>query len=336
MKKIINVNRELGLPLVGSLPVGIIDRGTNLLQIRATTLCNLKCVYCSTNANSDFHPVDYVVDLNYLLQWFKEVVKQKGVSIEANLDSVGETFAYPKIMELVKELGRMKEVHFISCQTNGTLLTKEKIDLLEEYGLGRINLSFDAVNKDIAVKMSGTSCYNFDHVKDMAEYIATKKIELFLTPVWVPGMNDKDMEDLIIYSKKIGAKLAIQKLEYYKYGRNPKAKTMTWWKFFNKLEEWEKKYGVKLKLGTEDIDIRHCKSMPIAMEKGEKFNAVVVCPGWQKDQVLAAARNRSISILNCNKNPGDAVKVEILSNKDNIYVAKQADNKKSCFIAMEY
>ncbi len=336
MKKIIVVDRKLGLPLVGSLPIGIIDRGTNLLQIRATTICNLKCVYCSTNANSDFHPVDYIVDLDYLLQWFKEVVKQKGVSVEANLDSVGETFAYPKIMELVKALGAMENVHFISCQTNGTLLTKEKIDLLEEYGLGRINLSFDAANKDVATKMAGIDSYAYDHVKKMAEYIATKKIELFLTPVWVPGMNDKDMEDLILYSKEIGAKLAIQKFEYYKYGRNPKTKILTWWKFFKKLEELEKKYQVKLKLGTEDIDIRHCKSLPLVMEKGEVLNATVVCPGWQKNQMLVAARNRSVSVFDCMKNPGDLVKVRILNNKDNIYIAQMADNKRKLKVAAEY
>ena len=38
------------MPLVGHVAFGIIDRGTNLLQIRPTSLCPLSCIFCSVDA----------------------------------------------------------------------------------------------------------------------------------------------------------------------------------------------------------------------------------------------------------------------------------------------
>ncbi|HDD34251.1 MAG TPA: radical SAM protein, partial [Thermofilaceae archaeon] len=38
------------IPLIGHLAFGIVDRGTNLLQIRPTSSCPLSCVFCSVDA----------------------------------------------------------------------------------------------------------------------------------------------------------------------------------------------------------------------------------------------------------------------------------------------
>ncbi|MFP3179020.1 MAG: radical SAM protein, partial [Thermocladium sp.] len=34
-------------PLVGSLAFGIIDRGTNVIEVRPTSICSLSCIFCS-------------------------------------------------------------------------------------------------------------------------------------------------------------------------------------------------------------------------------------------------------------------------------------------------
>ncbi|MCE4627148.1 MAG: radical SAM protein, partial [Desulfurococcales archaeon] len=44
------VNIEEPLPLVGTVFIGVIDRGTNVLQVRPTTLCPLNCIFCSVDA----------------------------------------------------------------------------------------------------------------------------------------------------------------------------------------------------------------------------------------------------------------------------------------------
>ncbi|MBT4440771.1 hypothetical protein HOC98_01565, partial [archaeon] len=51
----IKINEDI--PLMGCIAFGIIDRGTNLLQVRATSMCNLNCVFCSTDSGpfSQYH-----------------------------------------------------------------------------------------------------------------------------------------------------------------------------------------------------------------------------------------------------------------------------------------
>ncbi len=51
MQKIINVGSEI--PLIGTIMFGLIDRGTNLIQVRPTSLCNLNCPYCSVDSGEE-------------------------------------------------------------------------------------------------------------------------------------------------------------------------------------------------------------------------------------------------------------------------------------------
>ena len=75
MVKIVNITEESGIPLTGCIAFGVIDRGSNLLQIRATTVCNMKCKFCSTSANNfDMHPSNFIVDKNYLVKWTKHII----------------------------------------------------------------------------------------------------------------------------------------------------------------------------------------------------------------------------------------------------------------------
>ena len=52
MKKLIKITKESGIPLLGAIAFGIIDRGTDLIQVRPTSVCNLNCVYCSTDSGA--------------------------------------------------------------------------------------------------------------------------------------------------------------------------------------------------------------------------------------------------------------------------------------------
>src|SRR3989344_3460836 len=120
MKKLIKIDEKSEIPLMGCIMFGVIDRGSNLIQVRPTTICNLNCIYCSVDsgAKSKFHCVDYVVDKDYLLKWIEGIVKVKECKVEVNLDSVGEIMTYKDIFELIKGIKKIKNVEKISMQTN--------------------------------------------------------------------------------------------------------------------------------------------------------------------------------------------------------------------------
>lgn len=324
--EIFKITRETGIPLVGLVFIGCVDRGTNLLQIRPTSLCNLNCQFCSVDGGiySKIHPVAYEVELNYLMQWIREIIDYKGLGVEANLDSVGEILTYPNFLELVKEISKLENVSKISMQTNGVLLTKQMIDELENLGMSQINLSINSLDEERARIFSGTPNYNLKHALEIAEHISKSKIKLLLAPVYLPDVNDKDVEEIIKLAKKLDAQLGIQKYEIYKYGRKVKeAKKINWWKFYKHLEKWEKEYKAKLKLSAEEIGIEKRKRLPRIFEKGEKVLTEIKAPGWMQGQMIGVAKNRAITINNCKHKMGDKVNVKILENKNEIYVAEE-------------
>ncbi|MEM7825453.1 MAG: radical SAM protein [Candidatus Aenigmatarchaeota archaeon] len=323
--KLFKIGSGSEIPLVGTICFGIIDRGTNLLQIRPSTLCNLSCIFCSTDLgpNSKTRITEYIVELDYLLEWVREVARFKGEKLQAHID-FGEPTLYPNLIELVQGLKEIKEVEIVSMESKNLHLNFEKIDELAEVGLDRINLSLDALDPELAKKLAGTESYDVNIIIELAEYIAKSRIKLLLAPVWVPGLNDQEIPKIIKFVKEIGAKLGIQKYEAHKYGRKPEGvKPISWWKFYRKLEEWEKEFNFKLKITPKDFRIEKRKMLPIIFEKGEKIRAEIKAPGWIKNEMIGVAKNRCISIVDCKANIGDKIKVQIIENKHNIYVAKR-------------
>ena len=74
-RNMIFIAQDTGIPLIGHIAFGILDKyNNNVIQVRATTVCNMKCSFCSTSAN-DFkmHSTNYVVDVDYLLEWVKMI-----------------------------------------------------------------------------------------------------------------------------------------------------------------------------------------------------------------------------------------------------------------------
>jgi len=322
--EVIKIAKESGIPLIGVIQFGIIDRRTNLIQIRPTTCCNLKCKFCSTSAG--VHPVEYEINPDYLINWIKQLIEIKECNeIEANIDSVGEPTAYSNLIELIEGLKKIPEIKLISMQTNGTLLTKEKIKSLEKAGLNRINLSIHSLNKTLAKELADVNFYDIKKIIKIAKFIKETKIELNLTPVYIPKINDEEIPKLIELAKSLDCNILIQKYETYKYSRKiRKANDLTFYKFYKKIEEWERMYNIKLRYTNFKFNIKKTKSLEKVFDRNEITKADIVLPGWYKDQMIASARNRLITILDCKKPINSKVRIKIMNNDNNIYLAKQA------------
>jgi len=331
MKSIINIPKDVELPLIGCIAFGCIDRGTNLIQVRATTLCPLNCVFCSTDAGkfSKTRITDYIVEPDYLIDCVRELVRfKKDNDLEMHLDSVGEPTTHPKFVDLVQMLSEIEEVKVISMQTNGTLLTEEMIDELVETGLSRINLSINALDPKIAQELSGCKWYNINRIKEIAKYIVQCNIELLISPVWIPGVNDSEMIKLIEFAKKIikdkPVRLGIQKYEIHKYGRKIEGiRAVSWWRFYKQLEKWENQFDCKLKLGPYSFNIHKSRILPYTYKKNERISVEVMAPGWIKREMIGVERNRCITIIDCDARIGDDINVRILRNKHNLYIARR-------------
>ncbi len=323
------ITRESDIPLVGCLYFGVVDRGSNLLQIRPSCSCNLNCPFCSVDAgpNSRTRVTNYEVELNYLMEAVEEIAHFKGSGVECHIDSPGEPLLYPRIADLVRELKGIKEVSVVSMQSNGTLLDEEMITALEEAGLDRINLSMHALSSELAVYLAGVPWFDIEKVKHAAKIIAESKIDLLIAPVHIPGVNDEEIPKLIEFALQTGAgkrwpALGIQKFEHYRLGRSPgKVRAQNWWQFYNRsMREWEKQFAIPLRLKPQDFGIERRPMIPAVFERKEKAWVEIRAPGWVRGEQLGVARNRVVSVMDCPVEQG-SVRVQIVSNKHNIYVA---------------
>jgi len=323
------------IPLVGCIAFGLIDRGTNVIQVRPTSLCVLSCVFCSTNAGpkSKIRQTEYTVPLDYLIEEMDKIVEYKGRhGIEAHIDTVGDPFTYPHLAELVHQLNQIKGVETVSLQTHGALFNEKILDELSSAGLTRINLSIDALNPELARRLTDTDWYDVTRVMKLAEYIVENtRIDLLVAPVWVPGWNDEEIPKIIRWTIDLGAgkrfpPLGIQKYEVHKHGRKPKGmRYVSWRDFRRKLEEWENLFQTKLRLNREDFGIHKRQMLPIPYRRFETIRVKTVAPGWLKHEKLAVAPNndRAITLVNAEHIPiGSKIKARILTNKHNIYLAE--------------
>lgn len=324
------------IPLFGCIAFGIIDRGTNVLQVRPISECPLSCIFCSTDAGPRSNRIisAYMVDLEQLLFAFEWAASYKEINdVEAHIDTVGEPLMYPQIIELVEGLSKNSHVKTVSMQTNGTLLNMKIIDELEASGLSRINISIESLDPDLAKKIAGTDSYNINRVVENASYIAENTdIDLLIAPVWLPGINDREIPNLIRFALKIGAgkrwpALGIQKFLPHKYGRKPGVKVMNWSEFYSQLRRWEEMFKAKLVLTPYDFGSFECRAIPRVFKRYERVKARVVGPGWMKDERLAVARDRVITIVDAGQIPaGKDVYVRMERVVDGIYIAKQINN----------
>ncbi|MFC1800689.1 radical SAM protein [Nanoarchaeota archaeon] len=325
-KPTIYIHKNSGIPLIGSSYFGLIDRNTNIIEIRPITGCNLNCIYCSVDEGKDSRKqTDFIVEKDYLIEELKQLIPLKeNNSIEMHIGTQGEPFLYQPILELIEEMAAIPQVKIVSVNTNAVLITKQMVDKLKKAGLTRLNVSINTLDQKLADKIAGTKI-NLKQIIETIKY-AANHMEVTIAPVFLEGINDKEMEGLIQLAKSLPTKhkirVGIQNFLFYKGGRKP-VKQVSWDKFMELLGQLEKKHNFQLILTKDDFSVEKTKKLPKPFKRGDIIKAKVVCHGRQKNEMLAVASDRVISIIKCpNINIGQTIKVRIIRDKHNIFAAE--------------
>lgn len=292
MSGLLYCDEESGIPLYGLDFLGIIDRGTNIIELKPITLCNLKCRYCFVNAGS--YETNFIVDNHFLLKKVKKLIKIKGAKdIEVHLAPYGEIFLYPRLPQLLSSINQLEGVKTISLQTNGLLLSPKIIQMLENTNVTRINISLNTFNKSLAEFLTHCKQYQMNTLLHNIDLLLDSNINVLLAPVWFPGENDEDIEEIIqfvinlrqkSYSSK-DIQLGIQKYLIYKTGRTlKKIRPKTWGYFYQQLSDLENRYNIKLKLGPNDFGIHERSLYKLNVNEDDTIPVTIVSPGrWENE-----------------------------------------------------
>ena len=329
-KTTVYIHQSSGIPLIGTNYFGLIDRGTNVIEVKPITSCNISCIFCSDDEGPySRRKVDFIVEKDYLVNEFKKIVEFKTqrfshANIDAHINAQGEPMLYADMVELVRDIMSIKGVKRSSIDTNGTLLSKKLVDELAEAGLTRMNLSLNAMDQEKAQKLAGYP-YNLNKILEIARYIPTK-MDLIIAPVWVSGYNDEEIPKLAKFAEEIGAgkncpPIGVQNLLNYRFGRNP-VESIPMEDFYKKMRELEQKYSVKLIFDKNAFEVEELQELPKPFKKGQIVNAEIVLPGRIGNEMIAVAENRLISVPNCYKEIGNKVKLRIKRTKHNIFLGE--------------
>jgi uncharacterized Fe-S cluster-containing radical SAM superfamily enzyme len=304
---IIYIDENSDIPLMGIDFFGVIDRGTNVIEVKPLTLCNLKCKYCFVSSGN--YNTNFVVNHSYLIDQIKEIITIKGnYKIEIHFSPYGEIFLYSELFDMLSIFREFKGIETISLQTNGLLLNQEIIKKLERGNHYRLNISLNTLDSDKARYLCNCNNYDLDLLIKNIYSLLDANIDVLLAPVWFPGENDKDIEKIIKFVKEIRKsgydkekiRIGIQKYLIYKTGRKlKKIRPKSWNYFYFQLAQLEKKYNIKLKLGPNDFEIHRRKSVTASyLKKSMIIGAKIISRGrWDRECIGKINENLGIKIL---------------------------------------
>lgn len=331
------IHQGSGIPLFGSRTFGIVDKGSSLLEVKPLTSCNISCTFCSVDegiaSRKTFY---YVIEEEYLVGELAKLMAYKGnPDTHVYLNPHGEPTMYARLIELVRDMRSIDSINRISVITSGSLLTEQYLDQLAAAGLTHLNISLNAYDAEEAKALAGTHAYNVERVRRMIAYSAAKHkgMQIILTPVWLDGQNDAQIEKVIAYGKSLNLPARIQKFCINKHGRNP-AEEIPWEQFFAKLKALEQKHGVKLQ--EEVYALPETKELPKPFQKGNIVKARIVCKGRNPRERYAVAGSKAgavpefgisgdrlICVQGCTAENGETVKIRITKDAHNVYYGEE-------------
>jgi len=168
------------------------DRPMKSLRLSVTDRCNLACSYCMPeNGPDNFSDKEQILS-------YEEFTELTRVFVDLGVDNVritgGEPLLRKELYKLIAMLKPIEGLNEISMTTNGYYLA-DRIDLLVEAGLDRINFSLDTLRKHRFQEISRRKGYDrviegLNALLDTPELYPVK-----LNAVAIRGFNDDELLD---------------------------------------------------------------------------------------------------------------------------------------------
>ena len=168
------------------------------LRISITDKCNMRCVYCMPNGNTEWFE-----DNNILT--YDEIVKLATILARLGIEKIrvtgGEPLVRPKVEDLIKSLSNIDEVKAISMTTNALLL-RDKVMQLRDAGLSSINVSLDTFKEDRFKAITGIR--GLSKVMKAIRVADDAGLKIKINTVIMRGWNDDEIPDFARFARFTG------------------------------------------------------------------------------------------------------------------------------------
>lgn len=201
----------------------------NSLRISVTQRCNFDCFFChqegESNPGGEMSP--------------GEIETIVSVAAELGINKVKLTGGEPLLRDDIAEIVRRIDpyVDEVSMTTNGYSLAEKACDL-RDAGLKRVNISLHSTRPDVFCKIIGREALT-EVRRGIAAALECGLRPVKLNMVVMKGVNDSEIQDMIDFSKEVGA--ILQLIEYQPLERG--------------VDDWEK-YHFDLRPLEEELEAK--------------------------------------------------------------------------------
>ena len=168
------------------------------LRISITDRCNMRCVYCMPNGNTEWFEQNNILT-------YDEIVKLATILARLGIEKIrvtgGEPLVRPKVEDLIKTLSNIDEIKAISMTTNGLLL-RDKVMQLRDAGLSSINVSLDTFKEDRFKAITGIR--GLDKVMNAIRVADDAGLKIKINTVIMRGWNDDEIADFARFARFTG------------------------------------------------------------------------------------------------------------------------------------
>ena len=166
-------------------------RSVRYLRLSVTDRCNLRCLYCRSNAKQRCIPHEQVLR-------YEEMARMVGIAASLGIGKVrltgGEPFARKGCGQFLAMLHARFPDMDLRVTTNGTLL-EPHIPLLRRIGVSAVNLSLDSFDRETFARVTGRDL--LPPVLAALDGLLAAGVRVKINVVAMRGVNDGQMDDFV-------------------------------------------------------------------------------------------------------------------------------------------
>lgn len=170
-------------------------RPLNYLRLAVTDRCNLRCFYCMPEEGIKYLPKKDLLTFDEIIR----IVSLLGVmGISKVRLTGGEPFVRTDLMDLIRKISKIEDIHELHITTNG-ILTAPHIPELKELGIKSVNLSLDTLDAERFKTITRRD--EFSKTWETLQLLLEYKIPVKINVVVMEGKNIDDIIPMIRLTK---------------------------------------------------------------------------------------------------------------------------------------
>lgn len=187
------------------------------LRISVTDRCNFRCQYCMP---ADIFGPDFAFLPKEKVLTFEEMIRLARIFSKLGVKKIritgGEPLMRKELPSLIQQLIKIPGIQDIGLTTNGVYLPKYA-QQLKEAGLKRVNVSLDALNDDVFMKMNGRGVRSKVVLKGIDAALASG-LKVKVNMVVQKGVNDGEILPMAQFCREKG--LSLRFIEFMDVGNS--------------------------------------------------------------------------------------------------------------------